>query len=200
MSKLLVKVFTNGFVLTALGLSGCSFGAAGGPTATPTASSADVMRTAEAIAQATRDASSPTPSRTPETPTATPSPVTDTPAATAAASSPVVQADYNAYIRTGPDEGFDYIDFLLQGKTADVLGRYENDSSGTWWYIQPEGEALAGWIWGGAVTFSGDQSAVPSRQSPPTPTPAATATENATATATGAPASATPEATDTPTS
>jgi hypothetical protein len=195
MRMLIVKTVTSGLVLAALGLAGCSFGAVGGPTATPTLSSADVMQTAQAIAQATRDASSPTPSPTPVTPTETVPAVTDTPAATATPSSPMVTASYNAYIRTGPDEAFDYIDFLLEGKTAQVLGRFENASSGTWWYIQPSGDGLAGWIWSGAVTFSGSQSAVPSRESPPTPTPGPTATKEATATATGGAPSATPSET-----
>jgi hypothetical protein len=192
----IVKVLTSCVVLAAIGLSGCSFGAVGGPTETPALSSGDVMQTAEAIAQATRDAASPTPSPTPVTPTATVAAVTDTPAATSTPSSPTVKANYNAYIRTGPDEQFDYIDFLLEGKTAEVQGRYENASNGTWWYIQPTGDGLAGWIWGGAVTFSGNQSAVPARESPPTPTPGATDTKEATATSA---ATSTPEPSETPT-
>ncbi len=192
MRKLIVKCVTSGLALSTLSLAGCSFGAVGGPTATPTVSSAEVMKTAEAMAQATRDAATPTLSPTPVTPTATVPEVTNTPAATSTPSSPTVRANYNAYIRTGPDEAFDYVDFLLEGKTAQVLGRYENASNGTWWYIQPSGDGLSGWIWSGAVTFSGNQSSVPARQSPPTPTPGPTATSGQTATATGAAATNTP--------
>jgi hypothetical protein len=198
MRSLIVKTVTSGLLLAVLATGGCSFGAAGRPTATPTLSSANVMKTAEAIAQATRDAATPTLSPTPITPTATVPPMTDTPVVTDTPSSPMVTANYNAYIRTGPDEAFDYIDFLLEGKTADVLGRYENLSNGTWWYIQPTGDGLAGWIWGGAVTFTGNQAAVPQRESPPTPTPGATATKEVTATATTAAASDTPTPSNTP--
>jgi hypothetical protein len=198
MRKHIVKNVTNGLILAALGLAGCSFGAAGGPTATPTLSSAGVMKTAEAIAQATRDAATPTLSPTPVTPTATVPEVTDTPPPTSTPSSPTIKANYNAYVRSGPDEAFEYVDFLLEGKTAEVLGRYENASNGTWWYIQPSGEGLAGWIWSGAVTFSGNQAAVPPRESPPTPTPGATATKEKTATATGAAATDTPVPSATP--
>ncbi len=197
MRKLIVKSITNGLILAALGLAGCSFGAGAGPTATSTPSSADVMKTAEAIAQGTRDAATATLSPTPVTPTATVPQVTDTPAATPTPSSPTVKANYNAYIRSGPDEAFEYIDFLLEGKAAQVLGRYENASNGTWWYIQPSGEGLPGWIWSGAVSFSGNQGAVPARESPPTPTRGPTATSEKTATATGA-ATDTPEPSATP--
>lgn len=197
MRKRIVKFVTNGLILATVGLTGCSFGAGSGPTATPTLSSADVMKTAEAIAQATRDAATATLSPTPVTPTATVPEVTNTPAATSTPSTPTVRANYNAYIRSGPDEAFDYIDFLLEGKRAQVQGRYENATNGTWWYIQPEGEGLAGWIWGGAVTFSGNQAGVPQLESPPTPTPGATATTEKTATATGSP-SDTPEPSVTP--
>ncbi len=139
------------------------------------------------------EASSPTPSPTPITPTATEQLETNTPAPTSTPSAPAIRANYNAYVRTGPDEAFDYIDFLLEGKTAQVIGRYENPSNGTWWYVHPDEGGLEGWIWGGAVTFSGNASAVPERESPPTPTRAATATEAMTATSE-------PSATPTPTS
>jgi hypothetical protein len=193
MKAWIVKNITKCLILAALGLGGCGvFGGGQSPTSTP--SSADVLQTAQAIAQATRQASSPTPSRTPITPSATLPAETDTPAPTSTPSAPLVKANYNAYIRTGPDEAFDYVDFLLEGKTAQVLGQYQNLSNGVWWYIHPDEGGLEGWVWGGAVTFSGNAGAVPARESPPTPTKAPTATEAKSAMATSA-ASVTPTST-----
>lgn len=189
-----VRKITSMAALAALGLAGCNFGAGGGPTATPTLSSADVLKTAQAMAQATRQAASPTATVLPVTETETPIAMTDTPAPTASPSSPTVTANYNAYIRTGPDESYDYIDFLLEGASAQVLGRYDNPSSGTWWYVAPIEKGLDGWVWGGAVSFAGAQSDVPYRQPPPTPTKPPKPTKTPQNTATVAPTT-----TDTPT-
>lgn len=161
--------------------AGCSLGGVGGPTATPTLSSDDVLQTAEAMAELTRQAASPTPSPSPVTPTATEVLETATPESTATPSSARVTANYNANVRTGPDEVFEVIDFLLQGDQAQPIGRYENEATGTWWYITRE-EGLDGWVWGGAVTFSGNEATVPFRDSPPTPTPGPGPTETPTPT------------------
>lgn len=179
-----VRKITSMAALAALGVAGCNFGAGGGPTATPTLSSADVLKTAQAMAEATRQAISPTATVVPVTETETPLPVTETSAPTPSPSSPTVTANYNAYIRSGPDESYDYIDFLLEGASAHVLGRYDNPDSGTWWYVSPVEKGLDGWVWGGAVSFAGDQNGVPFRQPPPTPTrpPKPTKTPHDTAT------------------
>ncbi|MFP3855155.1 MAG: SH3 domain-containing protein [Anaerolineales bacterium] len=152
-------------------LTGCNFGAPAGPTETSTLSSDDVLQTAEAIAEATRGAASPTPTREPITATPTQVPETNTPEPTGTSSSPMVTADYNANVRSGPDEVFESIDYLLQGDQAQAVGRFINEENGTWWFIERVGEGRDGWIWGGAVTFSGNENSVPILESPPTPTP-----------------------------
>lgn len=138
-------------------------------TGTPTISSDDVLKTAEAIAAATRNAATPTPSQTPVTPTATAILETVTPAATATPLSPIVVADYNANVRSGPDEVFPAIDVILAGDQANVVGRYQNSANGIWWSIRRIGTGRDGWVWGGAVTLSGDAGQVPFLESPPTP-------------------------------
>jgi hypothetical protein len=140
-----------------------------GPAATSTITSEDVLMTAEAIAEATRNAVPPTASPTPVTPTATAVLETATPLATSTPLSPIVAADYNANVRSGPDEVFPAIDILLQGNTANVVGRYTNPANGIWWSIRRTGPGLNGWVWGGAVTLSGDANLVPFLVSPPTP-------------------------------
>ncbi len=152
-------------------LAGCGLGAPLAPTAPPTLSSEQVMNTAEAIAAATRQASTPTPTQVLATPTSTEVPPTVTPSVTSTPSSPIVIADYNANVRSGPGEGFDQIDFLYEGDTADVEGRFENDDFGVWYFITRQGQGLPGWIWSGAVTLEGNPNGIPVLESPPTPTP-----------------------------
>ncbi len=165
----------------ALLLTACSLRAA--PASTPTLTSDHALQTAQAIADVTRRAASPTPSPTPIPPSPTPILATDTPTPTATPSSATVTANYNAYVRAGPDVSFDWIDFLLQGQSAEVVGRYENPDSGTWWYIRRLSEGKDGWVWSGAVTLSGDASGVPLMPAPATPTapPAPTSPPTATA-------------------
>jgi hypothetical protein len=158
-------------LLTCLGLMGCNFGAPAEPTPTATLTSQDVMGTAQAIADATRQATTPTPTRAPVTATPTVVPETATPTPTSTPSSAMLTADYNANVRSGPGEEFGPIDFLLEGEQASVDGRFINDESGTWYYITRIDQGLPGWIWGGAVTVGGDQSTIPFLESPPTPTP-----------------------------
>lgn len=179
--KFVVKILI--LVAPVLFAAGCTLGGPAGPTATPTLSSEDVLQTAEAMAEMTRQAASPTPSPTPVTPTATEVQQTATPENTPTPSNARVTANYNSNVRSGPDEAFEVIDFLLQGNLAQPTGRYENPVTGTWWYITRE-EGFDGWIWGGAVTFSGNEASVPFRESPPTPTagPSATPTESSTPT------------------
>ena len=54
---------------------------------------------------------------------------------------------------------------------GEVIGRYNNLVSGTWWYIQRSGEGKDGWVWDAAVTLTGDIDSVPLRDAPPTPSP-----------------------------
>lgn len=165
--KLLSKLCVSFVAL--LMLVGCNRPSAETPTETP--SSDQVLQTAEAIAQATLAAVTPTPTRvpatdTPEIPTETP-----TPNFTATPSSPILTADYNANIRNGPGENYDIIDYILAGSQGNVTGRYDNSPIGTWWYIERIGGGINGWVWDGAVTVAGNTSGIPVLALPPTSTP-----------------------------
>lgn len=173
--------------IVSLSATACSLRRA--PASTPTLSGDQALQTAQAIADATRRAASPTPSPTPITPSPTPILATDTPTATATPTVAIVTANYNAYVRAGPDVSFDWVDFLLQGQTAQVVGRYENPTSGTWWYLRRLGQGKDGWIWSGAVTLSGDAGGIPLMPSPATPTPAPAPTSSPTTTASPTPTS-----------
>jgi hypothetical protein len=174
-------------VLALVGLAGCR--ALRGEPPTPTLSSDDVLQTAEAIAEQTRQATTPTATRTPVPPSPTVPLETPTSAFTPTPSTAAVTANYNANVRTGPGEGYPVIDFLLQGEAADVVGRFDNPQTGRWWSIRRRGRGLDRWIWGGAVTFSGAEAAVPFLPAPPTPTkaPDPTATPTVTPTVTETP-------------
>lgn len=150
-------------------MTGCNL--PGGETPTETPSSDQVLQTAQAIAEATLAAVTPTPTRvpptvTPDVPTATP-----TTASTATPSSPIVTANYNANIRNGPGEIYLVVDVILAGAQGNVVGRYDNSPIGTWWYIERIGEGLNGWVWDGAVSLSGSTLGVPVLEAPPTSTP-----------------------------
>lgn len=160
-------------------LTSCNIGAPPEQDIPPTLSSEDVMRTAEAIAQATRQAATATPTAPPATPTPTEIPATQTPTQTATPSSAIVIADYNANVRSGPAEAFEQIDFLLEGDAANAAGRFIHDESGVWYYITRQGQGLPGWIWSGAVTLSGNPDSIPFLESPPTPTPGPSLTPEA---------------------
>jgi hypothetical protein len=138
---------------------------------TRTRSGDEVISTAKALAELTRQATALTPPPTAIPPSPTPEPPTPSPEPTATLGPPIVTANYNAYVRNGPDEAFASIDFFLEGQTADVTGRYENPVTGTWWFIEREGVGVDGWVWSGAVTLSGSDAGVPFVDSPPTPNP-----------------------------
>lgn len=153
---------------------------------TPTASSEQVLQTAQAIAQATLDAVTPSPTLVPATDTPGPPTETFTPEATGTPSIPTAVADYNANIRSGPGEEYDIIDFILAGEAGEIVGRWDDTPIGTWYFIRRFGETgRDGWVWGGAVTLSGNEAGVPAMTPPPTPSgtpeptdaPAPTATE-----------------------
>lgn len=124
----------------------------------PTRTSGEVFETAQARAELTRQATFQTPPPTPITPTPTAPLVTITLTLTVTPtpSQPTVTADFNAYVRSGPDESYENIDFLLEGQRAIVLARYENEVNGTWYYIERIEQGKDGWVWRGAVTLSGD--------------------------------------------
>lgn len=158
--------FLTFVVLAALALGGCTLF---GPRPTPTLTADDVLATAQAMADLTRQATTPTFTPQPATPTATQPLESPTPSATATGPSPVVTANYIANVRSGPGEAYPVIDLFLQGETAAAVGKYDDVTSGRWWMIQRLGAGLNGWVWGGAVTFSGDENSVPFLEAPPTP-------------------------------
>jgi hypothetical protein len=138
---------------------------------TPTRTSQEVIETAQANAERTREATLQTPPPATITPTATEILYTSTPSSTPTPSEAVATSDYNAYVREGPDESFNDIDLFLQGQEAKITGRYENLVNGTWWYIERLEGGKDGWVWGGAVTVAGDIEGIPYLISPPTSTP-----------------------------
>jgi uncharacterized protein YgiM (DUF1202 family) len=150
-----------------LALAGCS--GAGGAAVTETLDSDAVVATAQARAELTRQATFQTPPPTPVTPSPTPLPMTPTPSVTPTPTPgrANVVADYNAYVREGPDETYNHVDFLLEGQVGYVVGRFENVVTGTWYLIERVGEGKGGWVWSGAVTFSGDPAAIPELELPP---------------------------------
>jgi hypothetical protein len=172
------------FLAAACFLSACTLG--GGPVGTPTLTSGEVVQTAEAEALQTREAAPPSPTRVLSTPTPSEPAATPTTAFTSTPSSVLATADQTANVRLGPGTNYEWIDFLFQGQSAEIVGRYESDVDGTWWRIHRLGQGLDGWVWGGVITTSGDLSGVPYLLPPPTSTPApqptATSTETPTAT------------------
>ena len=155
--------------IVALLCGGCNLNRTPEPTAT--ISSDQVLLTAQAIAQQTLEASTPTITNTAVPPTDTVPAETPTPADTATPASPIVTADYNSNVRAGPGEEYEIIDFLLIGQSANVAGRNDESEIGTWWFIRRIGEGKDGWIWAGAVTLSGSDAGVPVLERPPTSTP-----------------------------
>jgi uncharacterized protein YgiM (DUF1202 family) len=175
-------------------LAGCNFSPAPEPTAT--LSPEQVLQTAQAIAEATLRAVTPTPAITDTPVPASETPIleTATPEPSVTPSSPVLVAAYNANVRYGPGEEYPVVDFLLAGQSADIVGRYDDTPIGTWWLIQRT-QGINGWIWSGAVEVSGSTVGVPVLEKPPTPTP--TKGPSKTPGPTSAP-SATPTETPTP--
>ena len=167
---------TTAVIILAL-LGAC--GTPRGQPATATVSSDDVIRTAEAIAESTRRAASPTPSPSPTALSPTPTLATATPSPTSTPGIPTVRARENARVRRGPGEQYELIDFLFADQTAEVLGRNENPTTGTWWFVRRIGQGLDGWVWNGVVEFSGDLARVPFLPAPPTSTPSPGPTDTA---------------------
>ena len=152
------KVMLAPFI--AIILVGCS---SGGSASDPTRSSEDVLETAKAVAEITRHATFQTPPPTPVTPSPTIPPFTETPVPTGTplSATPMVTSNYNAYVRVSPSEDQAHLGFFLLDQSAVVVGKFENSISGTWWLIRRVDESKDGWVWGGAVTFIGDESVVP---------------------------------------
>ncbi|MFQ5942174.1 MAG: SH3 domain-containing protein [Anaerolineales bacterium] len=158
-------------------------------TGTPTPSSEQVLATAQAIVQATLDAITPTATRLPPSDTPGPPTETFTPEPTGTPSIPTAVADYNANIRSGPGEEYEVIDFILAGEAGEIVGRWDDTPIGPWFFIRRFGETgRDGWVWGGAVTLTGNEAGIPFM----TPAPTPTSTAEPTAPPTETPAAATP--------
>lgn len=157
-------------VLFLFTLSACNFSSQEADTPTP--SSEQVLQTAQAIAQATIDSATSTPTLAPPTDTPGPPTETFTPEPTGTPSIPTAVANYNANIRSGPGEEYEIIDFILAEEAGEIVGRYDDTPIGTWWFIRRFGDAgRDGWVWSGAVTLSGSEAGIPILEPPPTPTP-----------------------------
>lgn len=140
-----------------------------GARSTPTRTTEELLGTARARAESTRAATFQTPPPTPITPSPTAPLVTDTPEPTLTPTPdrPVVTANYNANVREGPGEEYPGVDFLLEGQRAIVIGRYENEVTGTWWAIERIEAGKDGWVWSGAVELFGDANLIPFLDAPP---------------------------------
>jgi uncharacterized protein YraI len=94
---------------------------------------------------------------------------------TATACTPLVSANTDVNIRTGPGIAYDIIGFLPTGGTAPLVGR--NDAN-TWWYIQfAAGAGGHAWIAGSVTTASCLPGVVQVVAAPPLPTAAPAPTE-----------------------
>ncbi len=153
----------RGLRISILGLAVVLAACGGAARGTPTPSAEDVIRTAEAMAEQTRRAATPTSSPTPVTPTATFMPVTPTVVLTAtpAVSGPVVTAVYPVSVRVGPGESYAQVDLLLTDQMARVVGRFDDTPIGTWYLLQRIDVGKDGWVWSGAVTLVGDPALIP---------------------------------------
>lgn len=147
----------------------CNLGG-GGADATATADAEATAAFNAALTAAVEGAATNTPPPTeapPQTDTPTPS-VTPSPTSTEI-QDPFITTDVDSNVRAGPSTQYDIYGVLLQGQTADILGR---NSGWSWWVIAfPAAPTGKGWISDSIVTVSGDTSNVPLVAAPPTPTP-----------------------------
>ena len=115
-------------------------------------------------AQATVQASIPSPTFLPGPPTLTPTP-THTPTPTV----PTIKVSLDTNCRSGPGKVYDMIGALLVGETTEILAR---GSVPNYWVVDnPDYPGHECWLWGKYATVSGDTSHLPIRSAAPTPTP-----------------------------
>lgn len=107
-----------------------------------------------------------------QTPTITP---------TGTLSIPMVSVSVDTNCRTGPGVVYDYLDALLAGEKAEVVGKYTTVSP-TYWIIKKG--SITCWLWGQYATVEGDINSLPEMIPPPSPTPTFTPTSTLTLTAT----------------
>ncbi len=113
-------------------------------------------------AQATVQASIPSPTFTPGPPTSTPTP-TYTPTPTV----PIIEVSLDTNCRLGPGKVYDMVGALLVGETTEILAR---GSVLNYWVVDnPDYPGHECWLWGKYATVSGDTSHLPIRSAAPTP-------------------------------
>jgi uncharacterized protein YgiM (DUF1202 family) len=164
-----VKRFLVSIILLGGILWGCSAGE--DSTSVSTQSSEGVISTAKAYAEMTLQVTEQTPppmrlTSSPPTPIDTPTSIS-----TSTPEIPIVTANQDANVRSGPSEDYPVIDLLFVGISAEIDGRYENiyyDPS-TWWRIHRVGEGKDGWVWTGVLSVSGNIDDVPILIPPPLP-------------------------------
>ena len=115
-------------------------------------------------AQATLQASIPSPTFTPGPPTLTPTPTqTSTPLV------PTIEVSLDTNCRSGPGKVYGMLGALLVGETTEILAR---SSVPNYWVVDnPDYPGNECWLWGQYAAVSGDTSHLPIRSAPPTPTP-----------------------------
>ena len=116
-------------------------------------------------AQATFQASLPTPTFTPGPPTSTPTPTyTSTPVI------PIIQVSIDTNCRSGPGKTYDMIGALMVGETTTIIAR---SSIPNYWVVDnPDYRGHSCWLWAQYATVVGNTSLLPIDSAPPTPTPA----------------------------
>jgi len=80
---------------------------------------------------------------------------------------PLVTAETDVNCRYGPGSVYIAVDFLLEGETAEAIGR-SSDSS--WWVVRLADTQQTCWVWDGAVEAECTDE-LPVVAAPPTPTP-----------------------------
>ena len=108
--------------------------------------------------------------------------LTPTDTSTPTPSVPMISVTVNTNCRFGPGSIYDYLGALLEGETAEIVGR---DPSGEYWYIRnPDDPAHFCWLWGEYAQPVGNFGSLPILTPPPSPTPTYTPTATATYTPT----------------
>ena len=154
-------------ILAAMSLSACGFSnGSDAPTdlreATLTYQVLDAFAggTVQAIqsqeAQATLQASLPSPTFTPGPPTPTPTPTnTSTPVV------PIIEVSIDTNCRSGPGKEYDMVGALLVGETTEILAA---SSVPNYWIVDnPVYPGHECWLWARFATVSGDTSQLPVR-------------------------------------
>ena len=83
------------------------------------------------------------------------------------ACTPTVTAQMNANCRSGPGTVYGEIAFLLEGESADAIGR---SADSTWWVVRMIDTQVDCWVWDGAVEAACTEG-LPVIAAPPTPVP-----------------------------